>query len=211
MLLYRALLRLYPASFRAEYGEEMCAVFARRRVQAGGIFALAALWIAVLCDTALNAARVHGDILRQDCRYLLRTLRKAPGFTITAIAVAALGAGATTAAFTMVDHVLIRPLAFPDGDHLVKLYEDHGPQGLRYFDISPANYRDWKRMNTSFASLATYRNVSMNLAGAGEPRRVNGASFTGRIYASEDEHNCRLGSTSLWSFPLESSAASLHG
>ena len=60
------------------------------------------------------------DILGQDIRYTLRTLRRAPGFTLTALAVAAIGIGATTAAFTVTDHVLLRPLPFLDADRLVK-------------------------------------------------------------------------------------------
>ena len=57
--------------------------------------------------------RVHLDILRQDLRYTTRTLLRAPGFTLTAIVVTALSVGATTAAFTLADHVLVRPLPFP--------------------------------------------------------------------------------------------------
>jgi hypothetical protein len=63
---YRALLRLYPASFRAEYGEEMCAIFARRRRDATGLLPTLFLWLEALADVAGNALRVHGDILRQD-------------------------------------------------------------------------------------------------------------------------------------------------
>jgi len=183
MHLYRALLHIYPASFRGEYGEEMAAVFARRRAQAGNVFSLAALWLGALLDTFGNALRVHADILGQDCRYLIRTLRKSPGFTVTAIAVAALGTGATTAAFTMVDHVLIRPLAFAHSDRLVKLWEDHSYRGMRYFDISPANYRDWKRLETCFESLGAYRSLSVDLVGPGEPARIDGASVTGEMFS----------------------------
>src|ERR1043166_3641411 len=182
MRLYRALLLAYPASFRAEYGEEMCAVFVQRRRNASSALLVFALWVEVVFDVFLNAVRVHADILSQDLRYTARTLRRSPGFTFTAIAVASLGIGATTAAFTMVDHVLLRPLPFADQDRLVKLFEDHSFAGIRYFDVSPANYRDWKRMSTSFDAMGVYRGLSVNLVGQGEPERIDGASVSAEIF-----------------------------
>src|SRR5262249_8283257 len=142
MRFYRALLRAYPASFRAEYGEEMCAIHAQKMRDAN------ALWISILAvfDVFYDAFCVHLDILRQDLRYAGRTLSRTPGFALTAIIVAALGIGATTAAFTMIDHVLIRPLPFPDQDRIVKMFENNLFIGISDSDAAPANYRDWKRM-----------------------------------------------------------------
>src|SRR5262245_46789772 len=119
MRLYRILLHLYPAGFRAEYCDEMCGIFARRRRDAAGPIAVLALWLETLSDTALNALGVHWDVLRSDLLYTTRALRRAPGFAVTTIAVAALGIGATTAAFSITDHVLVRPLPFADFDRLV--------------------------------------------------------------------------------------------
>jgi hypothetical protein len=131
MWLYRALLYLYPASWRAEYGSEMCAVFAARRRGASGFFGIFALWLEVLPDLLMNATAVQLDVLRQDLRYAARTLKRSPGFAMAAVAIAAIGIGATTAAFTMVDHVLISPLPFARQERLVKLYEDHWGNGNR--------------------------------------------------------------------------------
>ncbi len=111
MRAYRALLHLYPASFRAEYGEEMRAIFARHKGDAAGAAAVAALWVATFFEVLLNAAALHGDILRQDLRYTVRSLGRCPGFALTAILVTALGVGANTAAFSVTDFVLIRPVA----------------------------------------------------------------------------------------------------
>ena len=97
--MYRWLLRLYPASFRNEYGREMAAVFARERRDTRTAPGMAALWLRVIADTCITAAGIHRDILTQDLRYTLRTLRLRPGFGLTAITVVALGIGATTAAF----------------------------------------------------------------------------------------------------------------
>lgn len=91
MKLYRLLLHLYPASFRSEYGYEMCGVFARRRRDAGNVLLRLLLWMETVVDVACNAALVHLDIARQDLRYTIDTLGRSRGFTVTAIVVAALG------------------------------------------------------------------------------------------------------------------------
>ena len=185
MRLYRALLYLYPTSFRAEYGDEMSTIFALRRRDAGNAVTVSALWIAAFFEVLWNAAAVHFDILRQDLRYAARALARSPGFTLTAIAVAALGIGANTATFTMVNHVLLRPFPYANQDRLVALFEDHwftsGGRGSRD-DMAPANYRDWKRMSTVFESMAAYRGLSVNLVGQGEPQRIEGASVTAEMF-----------------------------
>jgi predicted permease len=206
MRLYRALLRLYPASFRNEYGEEMCAIHAQRLRGSNPIL----VWMETIFEILYNAVRVHLDILAQDLRYAARTLGRTPGFTLTAIVVAALGIGATTAAFTMVDHVLIRPLPFPDPDRIVKLFEDHSYAGISTSDVSPANYRDWKSSATSFESMGAYRGLSVNLIGRGEPRQIDGSSFTsdvfpilgvkpflGRLFTAEDDRETAPGTVIL--------------
>src|SRR6185503_3597127 len=123
MSFYRALLHLFPRSFRAEYGGEMEKDFAREWHGAGGLAAIGLIF-STIADVSANALRVHVDILRQDLNYASRSLRRTPGFTITAIIVAALGIGATTATFTLADHVLVRGLPFPEPDELIKVWED---------------------------------------------------------------------------------------
>lgn len=190
MRFYRRLLHLFPSSFRNEYGPEMCAVFERKRRDVPNVAGLLALWLETLADVLTSAGAVHFDILRQDLRYSLRTLARTPGFTVTAIIVAALGIGATTAAFTMMDHVLIRPLPFRDQDRIVKLWENHAANGAHgeLWDISPANFRDWKNMSKSFESMAAYRALSVNMIGEGEPSRIDGASVTGEMFATLGVH-----------------------
>ena len=101
----------------------------------------------------------HWDILKQDLRYTVRTVNRARGFALTAILVTALGVGANTAAFSVADFVLLRPLPFPDPDTLVRLCE--GPRtgggwGCNN-QLSPANYRDFKAMSSSFQRSARSR------------------------------------------------------
>ena len=76
MRFYRALLRLYPSSFRSEYGEELCAAFEERMRGRSGL----AMFFAALADIVPNAIAVHLDILGQDVRFTGRALRRAPGF-----------------------------------------------------------------------------------------------------------------------------------
>jgi hypothetical protein len=183
MLIYRALLRLYPRSFRAEYGAEMLADFAREWHGAHGA-ARAALLLRAAGDTAANAAGVHADILGQDLRYAVRSLRRTPGFTVTAILVSALGIGATTAAFSVADHVLVRPLPFPDSDRLVRVWENQTERGYGRMEPSPPTFLDWQRQATSFERLEAWmNNDTASLVGSGEPLRLTGARVRGGLFA----------------------------
>lgn len=180
MRFYRALLHLYPASFRAEYGTEMCSVFSERRRSTSGLLAVLGLWIETVFDVLFNAVQVHWDLLRQDLRYAARTFRRAPAFALTAILLVGLGVGATTAVFTITDHVLIRPLPFTDPDRLVKLWENRPP--YTHMSLSPPNYRDWKNMSTVFESMEAYRGLGANMSWQGQPQRVGGASISAGLF-----------------------------
>ena len=171
---YRALLHLFPRSFRAEYGGEMEKDFARDWAGTAGAARITVL-IAAAGDVVTNALRVHLDILKQDVKYSLRSLRRSPGFTITAVVVAALGIGATTAAFSIADHVLLRPLPFRDSGRLVRLTENHTSRGFPVMEPSPPNYKDWRRLATSFESIEGYGSSVRTLISNGEPERIFGA------------------------------------
>ncbi len=173
MLAYRLLLHLYPSSFRAEYGDEMRAIFARRWQETPGAFARLALLAGAAADVLGNALRAHADLLRQDARYALRTMARSPGFAATAIVVTALGIGATTATFSIADHVLLRPLPYRDPERLVKLWQERF-QGTARGEFSASNYRDWKRRSRSFEAMGCYHPLAANLVGQGEPARVSG-------------------------------------
>ncbi len=137
-----------------------------------------------------------------DVRYGFRVLRRSPGFTFTAILVIALGVGANTAAFTLLDHVLLRPLPFSDPDRLVTLYESQPSNGIPRTQTSPPNFVDWRDMSSSFASMGAYFQIlfAVNLSGHGEPMRldsslVNSDVFrtlavppeAGRVFTTDDD------------------------
>jgi hypothetical protein len=179
MLFYRALLHLYPASFRGEYGDELCAVVAERRRRTSGVFPVAAFWIGIIFDTLANAARVHWDILRQDLRYARRGLTRTPGFAVTAILVTALGIGANTAVFSLIDQVFLRPLPYADADRLVMVWQN--APGYTRVEASPPNYLDWQRMNQSFETMGAFTGLAANMVGGTEPRRLDGAATSAEV------------------------------
>jgi len=182
MTSYRLLLRLYPASFRAEYGEEMTRLFTRRLRQADGSLSTAGVLLAAAADVLPNALRAHLDLLAQDLRYTGRVLRRSPGFAAAAIVVAALGIGVATAAFSITDHVLVRPLPFPRPGDLVDLWQNQAIRGVVRNELSPGNYRDWKSMSTSFESMGMFTQTSMNMVGSGRPERLESARVSADLF-----------------------------
>jgi putative ABC transport system permease protein len=156
MRLYDLLLRLFPRSFRNEYGGEMRAIVARRSRDAPPGPARAMLWLQVTAQVLRDAALVHLDLLRQDVAYSLRRLAHDRGFAVSVILVCAIGIGATTAVFSVADHVLVRPLPFRAPDRLVKVWQDQSFRGYSRMETSPATYRDWVAMSHSFSSIAAF-------------------------------------------------------
>ncbi len=182
ILLYRVLLRLYPSSFRQSYGEEMVAVFAASTAGRGFLSQLGAFLVAV-AEEVPNAIGAHWNLLRQDLRFAVRTLRRSPAFALTAVIVTGIGVGANTAAFSAADFVLLRPLPFPDAHELVRLCEGPvtgGGWGCNN-QLSPANYRDLKATSRSFEALGVYSARHVNIAGSGTPVRVASAGVTPEV------------------------------
>jgi predicted permease len=111
------------------------------------------------------------DHFWQDVRYAVRMLRKSPGFAVIAILTLAIGIGANTALFSVVNGVLLNPLSYAQPDRLVAVYT-HAYE----FDkasISYPNFLDWSRQNHSFSSLASFRSENFTLTGMGEPERLD--------------------------------------
>jgi predicted permease len=112
------------------------------------------------------------ETLLKDISYGFRGLVKRPGFTLIALITLALGIGANTAIFSVVNAVLLRPLPFRDAEQLVIVWEDATFAGFPRNTPAPANYVDWKTQNQSFADMAASAETSFNLTGDGEPERV---------------------------------------
>ena len=113
--------------------------------------------------------------LLQDLRYAFRLLLKTPAFTAIAILTLALGIGANTAIFSVVNAVLLRPLAYRDAIRLIIVAEK---SNFPVISTSYQNYVDWRAQSSSFESLEGTRATTITLTGAGEPQRLNARMVT---------------------------------
>ena len=160
--LFRKLLWCYPAPFRHEYGEEMTGAFAeqvREARQQGGWRAEASIWISTLLDVSVTAPREHSHVIQQDLRYAIRTLASQPGFAAVAVLSLALGIGANTAIFSLINSVLLSALPVRDPQSLVILTNPAsngitigGKSGERE-ELSYSEFRQLRDLSQVFASL----------------------------------------------------------
>lgn len=205
---FRLLLLAYPRSFRQRFVDEMVEFFRARRDEQRhlrGIRGVGRLWLHLVADIALNAplqqvralrstsarelpwaspeypVETHPmHALRQDIRYALRTLARHPAFAIVAALTLALGIGANTAIYSVVDAVLLRPLPWADSDRLVIVYSARGEQrtgGVAYLD-----YKDWREQSRSFDEIGVIRGQSVNLTGGETPDRLIGSFVTASTF-----------------------------
>jgi putative ABC transport system permease protein len=125
--------------------------------------------------------------LLQDLRFALRQFRKSPGFTAVAVATLALGIGANTAIFSVVNGVLLRPLAFKDADRLVRVWHVPPPKsfpGMPTFSVSAANYLDWERQNQVFTGMAIYSFHGFTFTGTNKPEQVDACAASSGFFST---------------------------
>src|ERR1700732_4946244 len=121
----------------------------------------------------------------QDLRYAVRQLRKSPGFTAVAVITLALGIGANTAIFSVVNGALLRPLAFREPNRLVHVW--HVPPaksfpGMTTFAVSAANYLDWQSQNQVFENMAIYSHHGFTLTGSEKPEQVDASAVSSSFF-----------------------------
>jgi predicted permease len=121
------------------------------------------------------------ETLGQDLRFALRQLRKSPGFTAVVIITLALGIGVNTALFSIVDTVLLHPIALPHPGELVAV--DASKPNFERGSISYPNFRDWQRDNRSFSGLAIFRHTGWVLTGSGESERIHGDFVSSNLFS----------------------------
>src|SRR5205807_3880542 len=141
------------------------------------------------------------ETLIKDIRYGIRSLLKRPGFTAIAVVTLALGIGANTAIFSVVNTLLLRPVPFKEPARLVQVWEANFKRGQNTMDISYPNFADWRDQNQVFEQIAAYSDKTFNLTGSGEPERIQGEIVSpslfpllgikpvlGRVLLPEEDH-----------------------
>jgi putative ABC transport system permease protein len=195
-LVLRLFARCVPGDLYEPIAGDLHEEYLALRDRRGGAFAIAWLWWQSLrLAITFTWERVaHGrplppiaeelrgfghlwDGLRQDIGFGIRMLRRQPGFAVIAIFALALGIGASTAIFSVVDAVLWRPLPFTRAERVMSLAEQRPREGRWFGPVSPADYFDWERDNRSFSAIGAYQattpSAAYNLTGTGEPERVH--------------------------------------
>lgn len=123
------------------------------------------------------------DTFLQDVRYGARMLRKNPGFATLGIITLALGIGANTAIFSVINTVMLRPLPYPDADRLVLMNEMAVDRGrVDMMSVSWKDYLDWQRQARSFQNLGIFRAQNLTLTGVDQPERLNGAMVSADVF-----------------------------
>lgn len=118
----------------------------------------------------------------QDLRYAARILWKNPGFTAVAVIALALGIGANTAIFSVVNTVLLRPLPYRDPEQLVMVWEDASRHGYPRDTPAAANFVDWRDQNSVFSGMAAMADGNFNLTGVGDPERLKGRRVSANLF-----------------------------
>jgi putative ABC transport system permease protein len=117
----------------------------------------------------------------QDLKFAIRMLARSPGFTLVAVLTLALGIGANTAIFSIVNAVLLRPLPFHDSSQLVLLRETY--KGVGNVSVSYPNFLDWRQQSQSFSAMAVVNNVAFNLSGVAQPENIGGYAVSPNFLA----------------------------
>jgi len=123
------------------------------------------------------------DALGQDIRYAFRQFSRTPIVTATALLTIALGVGGSTAVFSVVYDVMLRPLPYPAPDRLVELFEDNPQANRPLFRVSTLNYLSWAERSTSTEALAAFGSTAVTLTDHGEPERLPGGAITASMFS----------------------------
>ena len=122
------------------------------------------------------------ESLMQDIRYGWRMLGKNPGFTAIAVLTLAIGIGASTATFSVVDTVLLQPLPYQQPEQLVTVTETLPGMSADEVGVAAGEYGDYRDRNHSFSQVAAYQNTGFNLTGEGKPLRINAAGVSASLF-----------------------------
>ena len=196
--LLRLLLRTYPREFRERFGADLEADFSELMATRGP----AAAWKYALSDMRRAVPMTHSDDQRArqrryvitlggeshmgsllfDLRHSVRALISSPIFTAVTVITLALGIGANSAIFSLVNAVLLRPLGYQDPERLMMIHEIIPESRVPRFGVSPADYADLDQYQGSFTDIGAYRTRAMELSGSGTPESISVAQTTAAVF-----------------------------
>ena len=139
--------------------------------------------------------------LLQDLRYACRLLLRSPGFTLLAAVTLALGIGANAAIFSVANSVLLKPLPYRDSGRLAIVYSQFPDMKFDRFWVDPREYTEYRNWNKSFEHLGAYVTGAVNIAGKGEPARVDAAFASEVAYMAPTVRSVKCSTNALGSPP----------
>ncbi len=175
--LYRWLLKLYPAGFRENYAELLEREFRDELNESTGAATFGILWIRLMGDLAISVPLQFSREVTQDARHTLRLWARRPWHTAFAILALAIGIGANTGVFSVVNALLLRSLPFHDPERLAYLrwfFEPHN---------SAKQFHEWRHQSTYLADAAAFEQIDVNLGGAGEWRRAHAVQASWNFFS----------------------------
>ena len=175
--MYRWLLKLYPAGFRENYAEPLERAFCDELNESTGAAALGMLWIRLLADLAISVPSQLCREIAQDARHTFRLWTRRPWHTGFAILALAIGIGANTGVFSVVNALLLRSLPFHDAERLASL------RGFSPPHDSASQFHSWRQQSTYLADTALFEQFDVNLGGAGEWRRAHAVQASSNFFS----------------------------
>jgi putative ABC transport system permease protein len=171
---FAGLLKLFPSEFRGDFGDELRADFNDQEAAArrASPRAVVALWVRTLWDFVRRGPREHLDVLLRDARYGLRVLWRRPALAASAFVTLAVGIGLNTAAFSVVNGVLLRQLPYPSADRLVRIFEVSPPPEQAPTDVSPGNFVDWAAETRTLDGIGLYGGRPGTLIAQSDPEWI---------------------------------------
>ncbi|HEY2459556.1 MAG TPA: ABC transporter permease [Candidatus Acidoferrum sp.] len=181
--LYHQFLFLYPAEFRNEYRRELCLAFKdewqEKHSRIGRLF----VWLRAIFGILYHAPKEHWHMIVHDFRYAFRILRKDWSFTLAAIAILALGIGATTLVFSLANGLLLRPLPYPESSRIVSVQEDSPVEPNEDGHINFLNYLDIRPRVTLLEDIGLYGGGGGLIRGEGPAEQVQSTLVTDGVFS----------------------------
>lgn len=184
---FRRLIRLYPGEFRDEYGREVALVFADRYRDASNSWQRARVWLEAVFGLLMEAPKEHGRMTLRDLRYALRLMRRSPGFTSAAVVTLALGIGANTAIFQLIDAVRLRtlPIAIPDELAEVRIVGGNKGFGVNqgfYSQLTRPVWEELRANQKAFSGMFAWAPIDRRAGDRTDLRRVNAIAVSGEFF-----------------------------